>query len=294
MEDENDVERPRPMGLVAVVVPMLTAGVSGLLGVGLGVVATLLLRPAAAPEPTVAQVGALCAPEVAAKQAEVEAAQDEVTRLSGEVRSHEAKVASLEDEMARRNERGRAVWRELEAARAELAAARENLAIAYAEQERLRGELEVTVEKLAATEEALTEQVQLTSLATDDALVNRWGRFVQDAQLEICERGNRKKLGKCREIVDAKVGNDRVRDTFEHCVRARAATPSVHELARDASLPRYAVFVDQEDRVVEGWYVQFCDPTLPEAEFFSDARSARPAAAAGAVHASVLDLGLDD
>ena len=50
-------------------------------------------------------------------------------------------------------------------------------------------------------EEALEVQVQRTERAKEDALVNKWYRFLNDAQLSICERGNRKKLGQCRETV---------------------------------------------------------------------------------------------
>lgn len=283
--EPNDFDSPARPGLMSIVLPLVTAGASGVFGLALGILGTLLVSSNEPVPPTAAQTAAACAPEVQEKQAEVVAAQNEVQRLSTEVEVREAKVVALETEMGRRSERGRAVSRELSAAKAELAAAREELAVAYSEQERLRTELTATVEKLEETEVALTQQTRLTDLATDDALTNRWARFLNDAQLEICEKGNRKRLGECREIVEAKVGSNRVQNAFEHCVRAKAATPSVVELARDAALPRHANFVDQEDRVVAGWFVQFCDPTLPEADFFSD-----PAAA----HASVLDMGLDD
>ncbi len=278
--------------LWSVLLPFGTALVSMVLGAGVGAGITyLVVAPGPVPPPTVTEVAALCAPDLAAKQAEVDEATDEVARLGTEVNLREVRVAELEAEMARRADRGRAVARELDQARAELARVREELAVAVVEQTRLAAELDVTVARLAETEIQLTEQTRLTGLAEDDALTNRWFRFVNDAQLEICEKGGRKKLGKCRETVTAKVGNDRVRSDFEACVRSGAATPHVAERERDAGLPRFARAIDDADRVTEGWFVAFCDPSLPEADGPAFGSVAPPV---GSIAAGVLALGLDD
>jgi hypothetical protein len=221
-------------------------------------------------DPTADELARACAPEVAAKAAEVEEARGRVETLTRTVGDREARVAQLESEMAARAERGRALSAELAAAKAELEALRGQLETALSEQRRLEGELSVTVARLEATEDKLDAQIVATERAEEDALVAHWGAFIQDAQLEICEKGSRKKLGACREVVEAKVGAPAVRTVFEHCVRSKQATPSVREAAKDAPLPPYSRWIDEEDRIVKGWYIQLCDPTLPEATEFAE------------------------
>ena len=107
-------------------------------------------------------------------------------------------------------------------------------------------------------------KVEIPEVAKEDALANKWYRFLNDAQLEVCERGNRKKLGRCRETVEATVGTVSRRDRFAHCVRSGQAIPTVHELEKKAVLPDFAVMIDEEQKQTKGWYVLWCDPTLPE------------------------------
>ena len=142
--------------------------------------------------------------------------------------------------------------------------ARAQLEIARQEKEQLVVELTQTKEELARTEQKLTDQVEKTEVAKEDALVNKWYRFVSDSQLEVCEKGNRKKLGMCRETVQATLMNNVRRDKFAHCVRSGQAVPSVRELQKGESLPDFSEMIDEEQKQTKGWYVLFCDPTLPE------------------------------
>ena len=215
---------------------------------------------------TEAELQAACAPSVADKARDLEEAHEKVRNLSADVATKEAHVAELEAEMAKRADRGRALVAELERAKEELATMKVQLEEATAEKERLFEELTVTTAKLEETEEALEEQIVKTERAQEDALTNKWYRFINDSQLEICERGNRKKLGKCRETIQAKLTDPVRRDKFAHCVRSRQATPVVREIEKGAELPEFAEWIDQEDKITKDWYVDLCDPTLPEAE----------------------------
>jgi hypothetical protein len=125
-------------------------------------------------------------------------------------------------------------------------------------------ELTQTKQQLAKTEEALVDQKEETTRAKEDALVNKWYRFINEAQLSICEKGNRKKLGACRETVENTLMNNVRRDKFAHCVRSAQASPTVRELAKGESLPDFSEMIDEEAKQTKGWYVLFCDPTLPE------------------------------
>lgn len=263
----------RGPGALALFVPFATAFAALLVGAGMGgVVGWVAHGPTVVEvprDPTPDELARACAPEVAAKSAEVEEARGRVETLTRTVADREARVSQLETEMSARAERGRALSAELASAKAELESLRGQLETALSEQRRLEGELSVTVARLEATEEKLDQQVAATERAEEDALVAKWGRFLQEAQLEICEKGSRKKLGACREVVEAKVGAPTVRAVFEHCVRSKQATPSVREAVKDEALPPYARWIDEEDRIVSGWFIQLCDPTLPEATEFA-------------------------
>lgn len=271
---EEDGEDEGSQTVATVLLPFATALASLALGALLGGVVAWVAKPEqqreiqVPRELTAAELEAACAPAIAETAEELEAANEKVAVLTKEVAAQEAKVQELEAEMSRRSSRGRALVAELEAAKKELAEVKAQLAQAQEEKARLVEELSATVAKLEETEERLEEQIQLTQRAKEDALTNKWYRFLNDAQLDICEKGNRKKLGRCRETVVATLKTDDMQNRFAHCVRSRQATPSVHELQRGQELPQFSEYLNEDERVTRGWYVQLCDPTLPEADGF--------------------------
>lgn len=268
----DEFEEPENQSVVSTLVPYVIAISSLVGGAILGAVLTLIIRPATeieVPVPrdlTEAELQAACAPAIADKARDLESAHEKVRDLSASVATKEAKVAELEQEMSRRAERGRALIMELEQAKKDLEDAQEALVVAEEEKSRLVEELTITTAKLEETEEALEEQIVKTGRAQEDALTNKWYRFINDSQLEICERGNRKKLGKCREAIVGNLQVDEVRDAFAHCVRSNQAVPTVREIEKDAELPQFAQWINQDDRITRDWYVHMCDPTLPEAD----------------------------
>lgn len=268
MED-SDSGKVTASGVVALILPFATAMAALVLGAILGVAIGWVVKPAEVVEKqvprelTAAELQAACAPELETKVTELEAAQTKVAFLEKEVSDRDARVKELEA----RQGSGRNLAAELAQAKKDLEDARSQLEVARAEKEQLVVELTQTKEKLAETEVALAEQVEKTETAKEDALVNKWYRFINDAQLEICERGNRKKLGGCREAVTASLMSNTRRDKFAHCVRSGQATPTVKEVEKNQeTLPDFSEFIDQEQKQTRDWYVLFCDPTLPEIE----------------------------
>lgn len=263
--------------------PVVTAAaalvVGGLLG-ALGVAAWWRATPVDVEEKIVqrdltdAEIEDLCNPFVTDTLAVLTEAQAKVSDLETQVQAKEAKVVELETEMKRRGEAGKKLWAELQAAKAEVESLREQLAVAIEEKEAALVELEETVEKLRATEDELEETQGKLSVAEGDVLDNRWKGFVQNAQLEICEKGRRKKMGRCRETVTAALGPE-LEAKYRHCVKSGQAVPGFAEVTKDMEeLPSYSQYLNQDERVVKGWYVTFCDPTLPEAEDFTKALQA--------------------
>jgi hypothetical protein len=266
-EFEDDPEPGRAAMLPwvsALVLPFITAGVALVGGVAVGAVGMYVLR---APEikvetklreMTADELSKACAPMVTQVSTELDRANDEVSSLAESVKSKEAKVQQLEVEMKRRGAAGAALKRELEAAQADLASTKEQLQVAIAEQQRL-------VVELQGTREELDVQKVKTTEAKNESYDNNWQAFVNGAQLQVCEKGSRKKLGKCREsMVDAL---SPLRDTYVHCLRTGQATPTLDEAEKKQDeLPQFAQWLDQDNKVLKGWFIQLCDPTLPEAK----------------------------
>jgi DNA repair exonuclease SbcCD ATPase subunit len=258
--------------VVAMVLPFATAIAALALGAVLGTAIGWVIKPAEKVEVkvprdlTAAELAAACAPQVNETVNELEKAQSKVAQLEDEVQSRQSRVEELEAQLTvkKSSSGGSNLARELAQAKADLAEAREQLSIAEAEKERLVVELTQTKQKLAETEEDLEEQIEKTELAKEDALTNKWYRFLNDAQLEICEKGNRKKLGKCRETVEGNLMSEERRNKFAHCVRSGQAVPTVYELDKKATLPDFSEMINEEAKQTKGWYVMFCDPTLPE------------------------------
>jgi hypothetical protein len=268
--DDDDLLAHRGPGIIALVMPFATAIGALVIGGLAGGVMGWMLKPGELIEVprdlTLDEIEAMCSPTVMEKTKELDQANDRISVLQAQVADRTQKVETLETEMGRRAEAGRSMSRELEAAKAELASVKLELEQVREEKVQLEIELADTVEKLEETEEALDDQIEATDRAQEDALTNKWYRFLNDTQLEICERGNRKKLGRCRETVLEQVSIEQRRDRFAHCVRSKQATPSVHELQKDEQMPTFAKYINQDERVVKDWYVQWCDPTLPEAD----------------------------
>lgn len=239
-------------GLLALGVPTL-----GLLGCGEPEKITVTR------EPTDDEIKAKCGAIEQVKD-ELTAAQTKVANLEREAAEKEGKVKELETRIAKGAKAGGEMRAELERLKLELADTKQKLAVAEAEKERLLVELTDTKQELADTKEALVETTEQRDQAREDALYNRWQKFLAASQLEICDKGNRKKLGGCREAVTAALAVKARQDKFAHCIRSGQAQPMVHEQEKDAALPQFAEMMDEEVKQVKGWYVEFCDPTLPE------------------------------
>lgn len=244
---------------------LLAAAVAG--GLVLGGVFGWVARPAErveVPVPrelTADEVVTACAPQVETTVGELAQAQERITVLEKEVAERKARVEELEK---KRSVAGAALAGQLEEAKKDLATARDDLATARREKDDLVVQLSATSDELGKTKEALTAQAEQTQRAKEDALVNKWYRFVNDAQLDICDKGTRKKVGDCREVVSSALRTEGRRDQFAHCVRSGQAVPAVRELDKDAAPPSYAEPVVAAERDMRDWVVLFCDPSLPE------------------------------
>jgi hypothetical protein len=269
--DASDDSPPASSGAAAVVLPFATAIAALALGAVLGGVIGWVSKPAEVVQVevprslTADEMNTACAPTVETKVAELTEAQNKIAFLEKEVADRESRVRELQSGAAKpAAPGGPSASAQLAQAKKDLAEALSQLEVARQEKEQLVAELTQTKEQLVKTEEALVVQTKSTERAKEDALVNKWYRFVNDAQLEVCEKGSRKKLGNCREIVSASLLTNANRDKFAHCVRSGQAVPSVRELEKDEGVPAYAELMNVEEKDLKGWHILFCDPSLPE------------------------------
>lgn len=248
----------------------LVIGVTAAAGVALGVgVAPLVAGPAeVAPPPspptlemTDEELRIACLPVMRRTATSLTEVQLQVDALSVRIRDKESEVERLEAEL-----RGTADDRNDLAGR--LVAARDDLSELQGELDKatqvaasLDATLAETREILQTTRAALSVQQQRTRAALDDASAQRWAAFVGEAQLTLCKAGNR--LGTCRDVVETSLS--RWERRYKDCVRSGAAVPQLRQLSPSEEMPSFAVMLDSSNVTTAGWYILFCDPSLPEA-----------------------------
>ncbi len=190
-------------------------------------------------------------------------AQERVESLRNEISEKQAEVARLEIEA-----------HENSTLRQQLKERKQELA-------RLQGALQVAEQRRTELVEKLKEAIVEVSVARAETraakretLVVRWDEFKNRAMLEVCAKGGKGKLEKCRASVEAAMTPERER-RYRECVRAGQAVPQLRRIAKNEErLPSYAEWLDQTSRFTRNeWYILFCDPTLPEASGSDELRS---------------------
>lgn len=206
-------------------------------------------------------------------QTEIAAASKRVEDLQSDITEKEEEVKVLQAKAKKSANKSAALKKELETKEAELVSLRAQLEVAQAEKARLESELVVSREE---TRMARVETDQARSETVDV----RWTAFQSDALVQICEKGSRNKLSRCKEEVLAALGSTRARQ-YKHCLSSAQAAPRLvrtDKQSGDLTLPRWGEWVAQDsDFTRDAWYIVYCDPTLPEAQLSSDAPVTAPA-----------------
>lgn len=198
-----------------------------------------------------------------AQRTELESANAKVTTLEGDVAKKADEVALLELKVKKAKGQSAALKKELEARQAELAELQVQLDEAQAEARRL--EVELTVSQ-GETREAREE----TRVAQGETVDARWEGFRSTVVLNVCEKGNRKRMETCRSEVQAALDSKRAA-RFKQCVGSKQAQPRlvrVDDKEKNPELPRWSEWLAEESKFAgQKWYIVFCDPSLPEARF---------------------------
>lgn len=200
------------------------------------------------------------------QKGQIEVANKKVTDLQDAVTKKEEEVKVLTLKAKKSANKSAALTKELADKQAELDALHAQLDQALAEKAQLEQDLAVS----RAETSVAREETQTARGETVDA---KWAGFKSDAAVQICEKGNRNKLAKCKtEVADA-LSDTRAR-SYKHCLSSGQAEPRLvrKDKKDDSALPKWAEWFDQNSSFTENeWYIVFCDPTLPEATVGGDA-----------------------
>lgn len=205
---------------------------------------------------TAAELEKVCQPFIDETASGLEEAQMRVDNLSAQVLTKEQEIIDLEEALAQQSIASEDSRARLDLARSELRKLKKGLATAEAEKAEL-------VAELLATQEDLQEQIAETERAIRTVHRKQWQAFEGDAQLEICDKGNRKRLEKCRTAVDVSLAA--IRDDFSACVESGQAMPYVRKGNKN-EMPAEAQWLNEDERLLNGWYVVLCDQALPESD----------------------------
>ncbi len=201
-----------------------------------------------------------------AAKTEYEAANQKVGDLQTEVEKKQEEMKVLEAKVKKSNGKSAALKKELAAKEEELVALQALLTVALEEKAVLEADLQVSRQETATARGE-------TVVAQGETIDAKWVGFKSDAMVQICEKGNRNKLSKCREEVSEALTSARGKQ-FKQCLASGQASPRLKPFDKktgDAELPRWSEWVSQDSSFTEdAWYIVFCDPTLPEAELGGD------------------------
>lgn len=212
-----------------------------------------------------AALAALCEDQFADERTELKASQEKVKSLESQIAEKEAAIAEYKAQAEKdESKRADAVkrWRAMEQ---EVADLRVKLAAAESERDTLIVELKETIKELDTEIKARKKAEALAQHYKTESTENLWSAFGANAKVEVCDRGTKKRHENCHESVDAAMEPFKAR--FQTCVDTYQAVPVLKQREKkEDALPAFAEALPDDNKFTKkGWYIIFCDPTLPEA-----------------------------
>lgn len=271
MENQSSNSRGLALPLPAVILAVLLGGA---FGGAVGFIAHgMVTPPPAPPEPQVIkealtpdELADLCKDEVEPERKALLQAHDRVKSLESDIATKEAEIAQLKKDAekdASRKEAASKKWKEMEN---EIASLRVQLAQATQERDQLMTELQSTIKELNTEIKARKKAEALAEHYKSESTENLWSAFTNNAKVEVCDRGTRKRHDKCHEAVEAAFA-PAMKERFKTCVDTYQAVPVLKQIEKKTdTLPAFAEWLPDDNKFTnKGWYIIFCDPTLPEA-----------------------------
>lgn len=215
-------------------------------------------------------LAALCDELTPDDRTKVMSAQRKVEDLEALLAEKESLLADMKQEDEQDEARRKAAakqWKEMEAEIEQLRAERD---AAVAERDELKVELQETLVELDKQIKRAETFKSKAKHYKKKSTENGWQAFSSGAKVEICDKGSRKRHEKCHEAVEAALG-PAVREKYTTCVDSYQATPVLRQAEKGEELPAYAEWLPDDNKFTKkGWYVIYCDPTLPEGQTMDD------------------------
>ena len=253
----------------------VTSFAAALLGVALGWLAYgMLVEPEVViPDPTVIKdqisdedLAILCEELTEDEKTKVKNAQGRVSTLQAELDAKTAELREMKKDAAKNKSNQAAAKKRWDAMESEVASLRVQLAAAEAERDDLREDLRETLVELDHQIRQTNKFKKKAKRYKQESTANLWSAFSENAKVQICDRGSRKRHAKCHLAVNGAF-NDSMRDKFTVCVDTYQAVPVLKKAEKGESLPLFSAWLPDDNKFTrKGWFVVFCDPTLPEAD----------------------------
>jgi hypothetical protein len=250
-----------PAAIAVVLVGIIVGGVVGYTGGALFTEPVVVMPPAEVikEELTEAELRALAEDLIASEQDKALQAQARVQTLQEELLAKQAELASLKKKKTAEGVAARTRLNE------ELAFLRVQLAQAEEERNELRKQLKQTLRELDFQIVQTKKFKEKAKHYKMESTTNLWGAFIANAKTKICDKGTKKRHQKCYAAVDGAMASQ-VRGRFTVCVDTYQSVPVLRQRQRNDTMPKYSQRLPENNKFTKkGWYILFCDPTLPEA-----------------------------
>jgi Holliday junction resolvase len=196
--------------------------------------------------------------------------KDKALTAQARVRTLQEELLAKEEELAKLRKTSKQTTGQSKKARKrineEIAFLRVQLASAEEERDRLRKELKQTVKELDFQVAQSRKFKRKAKHYKMESTANLWSAFVANSKTKICDKGTKKRHAKCYAAVDAAMSSS-IRSNFTRCVDTYQSVPVLKKKRkRGDSIPSHSKALPSDNKFTKkGWYVLFCDPSLPEA-----------------------------
>jgi hypothetical protein len=185
-------------------------------------------------------------------------AMERVKSLQSELAAKEEELSKLKGDKAKSAERRSRLSEEISFLRVQLASAEE-------ERDSLRKELKQTLKELDFQVVQSKKFKKKAKRYKMESTTNLWSAFLANAKVKVCDRGSRKRHEKCHAAVEEALSSQ-MRSRFTVCVDTYQSVPVLKQAGKSDTMPKYSAKLSEDNKFTrKGWYVLFCDPTLPEA-----------------------------
>lgn len=267
--------------LTAVVLAVLIGGTLGG-ALGFGAHAIFAKPPPVKIVPEIVQqqltpeeLAQLCEPEFKDERQTLIEAQGKVKTLQADLDAKQAELAKYKADAEKAASNREEAVKRWKAKEAEIADLRVKLAEAQGQRDQIMTELQATIQDLNKEIKARKKAEALADHFKTESTDNLWTAFNANAKVEICDRGTRKRHEKCHEAVEGALTAP-IKDRFKVCVDTYQAVPILKKLEKkNDTLPQFAERLPDDNKFTDdGWYILFCDPSLPEASMNPEAGEA--------------------